>query len=309
MTFSAEVLHPNEQHFASLHYDNTEDNRLNIRRTTLKAAALFAAASLSCFSTVQAETIKVAVDVGYAPHVMAKPTGGVEGYNVDLIAALGKRMGIEYEIIDQEWSGIFAGLHSGKFDAIIVPTTITKERASKMLFSEGYMDVAWQFLIKRGSAQVKSLEDLKGKKISVNKGNFFDKWLSQRQEKYGWEVLRFGKNSEAVLAVATGRAYASLAGDTVAGWTAKKNPNVMPSELRIKSGLVGGFVFRPKATAMRKRFEIAIECLKKDGTMAAIHEKWTGNKPPADSASFKVRDGLGEPGFTGYDATPHGGSC
>ena len=276
-----------------------------IARGAALAAGLICAASMGA----QAETLKVAVDIGYAPHVMAKASGGVEGYNVDLMAAMAKQLGVEYEIVDQEWSGIFAGLHSGKFHAIIVPTTITKERTSKMLFTEGYMDVAWQFLIRKGQPQVKTLDDLKGKTVSVNKGNFFDKWLSKRQEKYGWKILRFGKNSEAVMAVATGRADASLAGDTVAGWTAKKNPMVVPSELRIQSGLVGGFVFRPKDAALRKRFEVAIECLKKDGTVASIHKKWTGSMPAADGAAHKVRVGVGEPGFEGYDATPHGGSC
>jgi len=277
--------------------------------TYVKQAALVTCLGFACVSVANAETVKVAVDVGYAPHVMAKASGGVEGYNVDLMAALGKEMGIEYEIIDQAWSGIFAGLNSGKFDAIIVPTTITKERAAKLLFSEGYQNVSYQFLIKRGSAQIEKLEDLRGKTISVNKGNYFDKWISARSEKYGWEVLRFGKNSEAILAVTTGRAYASIAGSTVAGWTAKKNPNVVGSKLIVNSGQSAGFVFRTKDKANRKRFEVAIECLKKSGVIAKIHEKWTGNMPAKDSASFKIRDGLGEPGFNGHDATPHGGSC
>ena len=95
---------------------------LKIRKYA-QGAILAACFGLVGFGSANAETLKVAVDVGYAPHVMAKASGGVEGYNVDLMAALAERMGVEYEIIDQEWSGIFAGLHSGKFDAIIVPTT------------------------------------------------------------------------------------------------------------------------------------------------------------------------------------------
>jgi polar amino acid transport system substrate-binding protein len=277
--------------------------------TYVKQTALVTCLGFASVSIANAETVKVAVDVGYAPHVMAKASGGVEGYNVDLMAALGKEMGIEYEIIDQAWSGIFAGLNSGKFDAIIVPTTITKERAAKLLFSEGYQNVSYQFLLKRGNPQIAKLEDLRGKVISVNKGNYFDKWVSARSEKYGWEVLRFGKNSEAILAVTTGRAYASIAGSTVAGWTSKKNPNLVGSKLIVNSGQSAGFVFRTKDKANRKRFEIAIECLKKSGVIAKIHEKWTGNMPAKDSASFKIRVGLGEPGFNGHDASPHGGSC
>jgi ABC-type amino acid transport substrate-binding protein len=55
-----------------------------IARGAALAAGFICAASMGA----QAETLKVAVDIGYAPHVMAKASGGVEGYNVDLMAAM-----------------------------------------------------------------------------------------------------------------------------------------------------------------------------------------------------------------------------
>ena len=94
-----------------------------------------------------AEKLVVAADVGFAPHIMAKPSGGFEGYNVDLINEVGRRLGVEIEIVDQEWSGIFAGLNAKKYDVIIAPTTVTAERAASMLFMEGYLDTDYRFLV------------------------------------------------------------------------------------------------------------------------------------------------------------------
>jgi polar amino acid transport system substrate-binding protein len=267
------------------------------------------ATGMSVPGTASAETIKVAADVGYSPHVMASPSGGVEGYNVDLMAEIAKRLGVDYEVVDQEWSGIFAGLAAGKYAAIIAPTTVTEERADKMLFGEPYFEVNYQFLIKKGAPQVEKLEDLKGKTIAVNKGNFYDKWLTERQDEYGWKVERFGKNADAIQAVATGRADANFAGDSVAGWTAKKNPLVVPSTLVISSGRVAGFVFDLANTEMRAKFEKVVECMKADGTVAAIHEKWTGQKPVAGGAAYKVAPGIGVPGFAHYDETASGSGC
>ena len=247
-----------------------------------------------------AETLKVAADVGYAPHVMATPSGGVEGYNVDLTAELAKRLGLEYEVVDQEWSGIFAGLKAGKYKAIIAPTTVTEERANSMLFGEPYFEVNYQFLIPAGADQVTSLDDLKGKIIAVNKGNFYDKWLSEREAEYGWEIIRFGKNADAIQAVATGRADANFAGDTVSGWTAKKNPLVKPSTLVVEGGLVGALAFAEGDEETSKLFEGVLECMKKDGTVAAIHEKWVGQPPIAGGAAYKVEPGIGVPGMPGY---------
>lgn len=268
-----------------------------------------AALGLAVAGPVSAETMKFAADVGYSPHVMAVPAGGVEGYNVDLTAEAAKRLGVEYEIVDQEWSGIFAGLAAGKYVAIIAPTTVTQERAEKMLFGEPYFEVNYQFLVKRGAAQVESLDDLKGKTIAVNKGNFYDKWLSDREAEYGWKIERFGKNADAIAAVAAGRADANFAGDTVVGWTAKKNPLVVPSKLVISSGSVGAFVFDSSSAELRARFEKVIECMKADGTVAAIHEKWTGQKPIEGGAAYKVEPGIGVPGMPGYVETPSGSGC
>jgi polar amino acid transport system substrate-binding protein len=283
---------------------------LGIRSLTYTVAATVAVGGLVLSGmSASAQTMKTAADVGYVPHVMASPSGGLEGINVDMMAEVAKRMGIKHEIVDQEWSAIFAGLYAKKYDTIIAPTTVTKERADKMLFSEGYMDVDFQFLLKKKSPQITSLDDLKGKTIAVNKGNFFDRWLVKRQDKYGWKILRFGKNAEAIQAVVTGRAYANFAGSTVMGWTSRKNPLLVPSTLIIESGLVGAFVFRLDSADLRAKFEKVLECMKKDGTVGAIHEKWTGQKPRSNGASYVVQPGIGHPDVKNYDPKPHGGTC
>src|SRR5690606_152857 len=97
---------------------------------------------------------------GFVPHVSAKATGGYEGYNVDLFTEIAKRMGRELEVVDQEWSGIFAGLNARKYDVIIAPTTITEERAQSMLFMEGYLDTDYQFLTRASAPDVQTLDEL-----------------------------------------------------------------------------------------------------------------------------------------------------
>jgi polar amino acid transport system substrate-binding protein len=49
--------------------------------------------------------------------------------------------------------------------------------------------------------------------------------------------------------------------------------------------------------------------MKKDGTMAAMHERWFGTKPAAGSAALTIFPGTGVPGTPDYDATPHEPKC
>ena len=176
------------------------------------ASVVAAAAALAVATAAPAaDKLVVAADVGYAPHVMANPSGGFEGYNVDMIEEIARRLGVEYEIVDQEWSGIFAGLNAKKYDFIIAPTTVTPERSEKMLFMEGYLDSEIVFLVRADAPEVTSLEELGGKVISVNKGNVYDKWATERMEQYGWEMQRYGKNADAIQAVLSGRAFANIA--------------------------------------------------------------------------------------------------
>ena len=255
-----------------------------------------------------AEKLIVAADVGYAPHVMAKPDGGYEGYNVDMIAEIARRMGREYEIVDQEWSGIFAGLNAKKYDFIIAPTTVTAERAEKMLFMEGYLDSQIVFLVEKSAPEVAKLEDLKGKVLSVNKGNIYDKWATERAEKYGWTIQRYGKNADAIQAVLSGRAFANIASGSSSGWAAKQNASLKTS-LVVKTGKVFSAPFRSEDVALRNQIEEVVECMKLDGFFSELHMKWFSAPAQPGSSMVTVEAGYGAPGVKGHVASFHRPKC
>ena len=281
-------------------------------RIRFRTRASFAAAAVGALAMAAAasaaDKLVVAADVGYAPHVMARPAGGFEGYNVDMIEEIARRLGVEYEIVDQEWSGIFAGLNAKKYDFIIAPTTVTPERAEKMLFMEGYLDSEIVFLVRSDAPAIASLEDLGGKVISVNKGNVYDKWATERMEQYGWTMQRYGKNADAIQAVLSGRAFANIASGSASGWAAKQNPQLKTS-IAVNTGRVFSTPFRLDDAAARNRIERVVECMKLDGFFAKLHEKWFAGPPAPGSSMVTVDPGFGAPGVNGYDATPHEPEC
>lgn len=266
--------------------------------------------SLACCGVAFAQDkIVAASDVGYQPFSSAKPSGGYEGIDIDIAAALSKEMGKTIEVMDQPWSTTFAGLNAKKFDMVLSPAMITKERSEQVLFAQAYGDATYQFVLKKGGVKVSTPADLKGKVIAVNKGNLFDKWLTARQAEFGWTINRYDKNSDAIQSVASGQTDAALVYSAVAGYVAKQSPVLATSDYVINNGEVYGYGFRKEDKAMRDKVDLALQCLKKNGTLAAIYEKWTGLKALPDGAMLKVTAGVGQPGFAGYDASVPAPAC
>lgn len=282
------------------------------RRTIagLMVAGFLATVALSAPGMAQAQNkrFKVAADVGLVPFFMKNASGQIEGFSNDLAGELAKRMGYDgLEVVDTPFSAIFAGLFSSRYDMVAGPINITPERAQQMLFTEPYMAGGLSFLTKKGAA-VRSLDDLKGKTIAVNNGSFSDKWLHDNQAKYGYEIQRFNKNNDAVQAVVIGRAFANLSETPLARYIALQTP-VLVSAYDYTTDSNYGFVFRKDDVALRNKTEDAIECMKADGALAALHVKWFGAEPAAGTSMTKVYPGYGAPGTPGYDATEHKPNC
>jgi len=269
---------------------------------------LLAAASIS--ASAQDKPLVAGVDGTFAPHAMPKMGGGVEGFNVDLINEIGRQLGRKVDVMAAEFSGLIPAMNAKSIDFVGAPTTVTPERAANLLFSEGYLNTYYQFLVPAGKPDLKSLADLKGKTISSNKGSAYDKWLSDNAAQYGFKAEAYPTNTDAVQAVLSGRADATLGGNTVSAYAALKNPGkLLVTTLSVDQGLVWAAVFRKDDTALRNAVDQALECLKKEGTIAKLSEKWFGVKPAPGSAAVTAYAGYGVPGMPGYDPTAHEAKC
>jgi len=252
----------------------------------------------------QAEgTLKTGVDANYAPHAMRTLGGGMEGFNIDLGNELARRLHEKIDIDGTEFSGLIPGLLAKKYDFILAPVTVTPEKAKSLLFSEGYLNTDYVFVQPKNALPITRLEDLKGKTISVNKGSNYEQWAIENAPKYGFKFESYGSNADAIQAVIAGRADANMAGNTVSAWAAKKNPAIKTT-YTITTGLVWSLAFRPDDKAGRDRISMALKCMKHDGTVAKLAQKWFGFTPGPDSAAVAVVAGQGVPGMPGYDPTP-----
>ena len=253
------------------------------------------------------KTLVVGSDFGVAPW-MVRGANGPEGFGVDMIKEVARRIGRPgVEVVDVNFSGLFAALFSKRIEFTVNPLNITAERAEKMLYTEPFFATGNGFIV-RAADSMKGFEDLKGKQLAVNRGTISDTWATANAEKYGFEVQRYDTFPDSVQAVLTRRAFTALNEIPTTVYAASQNKAINVG-FKDFNGRNFGYAFRLEDTAYRNTVEMAIECMKKDGTLVKMYEKWYGSKPDAASSINNIYPGFGAPDFKNYDATPHELAC
>jgi len=281
------------------------------RHPRRRAIALAALASLTALTVATTparaqdtdhpadKPLVVGSDFGVAPWIV-RGANGPEGFGVDLITEVGKRLrrpGLE--IVDVNFSALFASLFAKRIEFTVNPLNITAERAERMIFTQPIMSTGNGFLVK-ASNDMKSFEDLKGKTIAVNRGTLSDTWATANAAAHGFEVQRYDTFPDTVQAVLTNRAFAAINEVPTTIYAASRNKAIKVAYKDFSSSRNFGYAFRPESVAYRDQVDDILKCLKLDGTVARLHQKWYGSEPEKGSALVTVYDGHGAPGFKGY---------
>jgi polar amino acid transport system substrate-binding protein len=140
-----------------------------MRMIKILAAAAALVAMVTGVASATGKKVVVATDATWPPMEMVDKDKKIVGFDIDFMNAVAKEAGFTVEFKNTAWDGIFAGVESGQYDAIISSVTITEERQKKYDFSLPYID-AGQILIVPKTEKAMKLADLKGKKVGAQIG-------------------------------------------------------------------------------------------------------------------------------------------
>ena len=223
-----------------------------IRRSILAALVTALIATLATPAGAQStlEAVKkrgkliAGVKTDFPPFGTVDAAGTNVGFDVDVAHRFAKALfndDNQVELVAVTSGNRIPFLQSSKIDIIIATVTITDERRQVVEFSEPYFMSGSLILVPKASA-VKSLDELGGKTVAVIQGAIQDKDVEQLQPKAS--RVKFGKVSEAVLALKGGRADAYVHDDVLLLSLIKENPDLK---------VVGKpFIPRPYGIAVRK---------------------------------------------------------
>lgn len=114
--------------------------------------------------------VTVATDATWPPMQFIDENRELVGYDIDLMRAIADAAGFRVEFRNTAWDGIFAGLATREYDAIISSVTITEERRGTMDFSEPYINAGQVLIVEQTTTGVSELTDLAGRQVGAQIG-------------------------------------------------------------------------------------------------------------------------------------------
>ncbi len=214
--------------------------------------------------------LKVGTDAAFPPfEYQDEKTGAFQGFDMDLIRAIGKQMGMDVQIINTAWDGIIPGLITGNYNCIISAMTITEERSKVVNFSNPYFNAGQVIVTPKSNTTIKTTADLVGKAVSVQIGTTGDLAASEIK---GVTVKRFNLAPEAIQELRNGGVAAcvidlAVAAEFAAEFKDLKYGDTFTEELY-------GIAIAKNNADLLKKVNAALAALKASGEYGAIYDKW-----------------------------------
>ena len=241
-------------------------------------------------AAAQAQTpLRYGGDAAFAPFESLKPGGQPEGFQIELMQAVGRELGVPVDISLQAWPATVEAFKSGRVDVIAMVETT--ERRAYAHFLKGHAAPAFAVYLPAGQPAPQALQDLQGWRIAVldhePMRESLRKWLSGISGPYvrtpdalsALQSVQLGFADMALLP----RTYADplLAAGEVTGLVRAL------SDLRLQTYSLA--VVRGNEE-LRQRLQGALNRLEANGTLPALRERWLNGAPAGAEQQAMQRD-------------------
>ncbi len=116
------------------------------------------------------KTLVVGTEATFPPFEMRNDKNEYEGYDIDMVKAIGAKIGRPVEFKDMNFDALIPALQAGQIDLIASGLSITDERKNAVLFSDPYMNAGIALAVRGDETAIKGVDDLKGKVAAVQQG-------------------------------------------------------------------------------------------------------------------------------------------
>lgn len=224
--------------------------------------------------TLEAGKLQAGSDTSFAPFEFSDEKGGYIGFDVDLVTAIAKKMGLEAVVVATAWDGIIPNLVADRYDIIMSAMTITDERKQQISFTDGYIDTNLAITTKL-DAPITDAAGLDGKIVGVQ----VDTTGQFEVEKVAGvkEIKKYENSVAAIQDLLAGRVDAVVNDSPVNAYYTRDNADYGNTG-KIGSDDQYGYGVKQENTALVEAMNAALAELKDDGTYDLIYAKWFGEE-------------------------------
>ena len=229
-------------------------------------------------------TLRVAVTSG-SPQVFVSGTG-LDGFDLDVARAIGKRLGVEVLISAVDPSQVEAGGWAGSWDLAIDSQVSTAQRAAGLDVGERYYTRTAAVVVPDGSP-ITRLSDLAGATVCTVDGSLAQRWLAGSLDLVGGTATVPPAGAKAVVrtspdectaAVTDGSAVAYVADWTIDVETPGAGLSVLAEAPFAGAASVAVDRGRPGSPEFLTEIDRIVAAMRSDGTLRTLSERRFGGR-------------------------------
>ncbi len=217
--------------------------------------------------------ITIGTEGTYAPFTYHDENDKLTGFDIEIAREVFKRLDIKPKFIEAKWDGMIAGLDAKRYDMVANEVAIRPDRLEKYDMSDPYIVSKAVLVVHEDNDEIKSLEDLKGKKV----GQSLDSNYRKIAEDHGATNTVVEGFNQAIDLLVSGRIDGTI-NDSLSYLDLKKQRPDLPVKTvyEEENATSNGFLFRKGSDELVEAVNGALADMKEDGTYLKISEKWFG---------------------------------
>ncbi len=220
------------------------------------------------------QVVTVGGDYNFPPYEFLDQEGNPTGYNVEITQAIADIMGMNVNVVLGDWDDMREAFNRGEID-VLQGMTVTDERQKTITFSPPNVMIQQSIFARKGTLNVTSLKDLRGKEIIVqHQGSMHDYLL---ENNFDAGIISVTTHVDALRLLSSGKHDYAIVANLPGLYLGK--------ELGLSNIIVVGKPFTARAytyavpkgnEALLAQFSEGLAILKNTGRQQEIYAKWLG---------------------------------
>jgi polar amino acid transport system substrate-binding protein len=228
--------------------------------------------------TIEAGTMRIGSAFPNPPFELERE-GADTGFDAELMRAVCGQVGLRWRLLKYDgadFNGIFDGLRTGDYDAVISGTTITPDREMVALFSDPYLESGQGLVVNTRTPHVASIADLLGQVLGLRTGDSSDVVARQLLGDGMVGDLRYypyGDVLEILDDLDEGRISGFMTLVPVATWLVQERPDLAVAE-EVPTHERLGIAFAPGGVGLRDAVNQALTECRRTGLLERLERRW-----------------------------------